>query len=121
MPDPALSVGALFMTDYDDGTSAKTCKTALNRLVVTKIAIAGKRCVVLEKCLDIITEMRPFRMSRDLCLLPRRQLGISLAEQLVGTFLKFGDFIGKIDVAAMGKVLKLLDLAFKLADWLFKL
>lgn len=93
----------------------------MDRLIVAKGTVAGKRRVILEEYLNVVPEVRPFRVPCNLCLLPRRQLGICLAKELVGTFLKFGDFIGKVDVTAISKVLKFLDLAFKLADWLLKL
>ncbi len=65
--------------------------------------------------------MGPFRMSGDLRLLPGCQLGIGLAQKLVGALLKLGDFIGKVEIASLGKMVQLLDLAFQLADRFLKL
>ena len=48
---------------------------------------------------DIILEVRPVGVARDLRLLPRRQLGISVAKQLVGLGLEPADLRIDIDVA----------------------
>ena len=45
-------------------------------------AVAGQRHEIVGQPGDIVVEMRPLGMSRDLRLLPRRQLGIGVAQQL---------------------------------------
>jgi len=43
-----------------------------------------------------------------------------LAQQLVGTLFQLLDLIGEIEIAALGQMLQLLDLAFELADRFFE-
>jgi hypothetical protein len=64
--------------------------------------------------------MRPIRMPRDLHLLRRRQPAIGVAQQLVDLGLKPGDLVGDVELAGVGDVPKLLDLAFDLGDRLFE-
>jgi len=60
--------------------------------------------------------MRPFGMARDLGLLPGCQLAVGLAQQLPGARLEPRDLVAKLQIATLGKVAQLLDLALELAD-----
>src|SRR3546814_13216180 len=84
-PFPALTlfrsharrdICALFMPDHHHPAPAKARKSAEDRLIVAEIAVAGQRHPVVEQARDIMFEMRAVGMTRDLRLLPRRQLAI---------------------------------------------
>src|ERR687898_3011857 len=64
--------------------------------------------------------MRSRRVAGDLRLLPGVELGVGLAQQLVGARLQPGDLVGEVEVAAVAQVAQLLDLAFQLADRLLE-
>ena len=71
---------------------------------------------------DIILEMRPLGMTRDLRLLPRRQLCISVAQQLVGLGLEPADLGIDIDVSRAARgFAQLGDPGLELGDRLFKI
>jgi len=59
-------------------------------------------------------------MARELHLLPRRELGIGLAQQPVDLGLEPRHLVGDVDVAAVGEVAQLLDLAFEFGKRLFE-
>jgi hypothetical protein len=64
--------------------------------------------------------MRPLGVACDLGLLPGRQLGVGLAQQLLGARLEPRDLIPELQVAALGQMAQLLDLALELADRLLE-
>src|SRR3546814_20526882 len=68
--------------------AAKGREAAEDRLIVAKGAIARQRQEIVEQPFDIMFEVRPLGVPRDLRLLPRRQPGIGNAQQLVGLGLK---------------------------------
>jgi hypothetical protein len=97
--------------------AAKARQTTLDRTVVPVGPIAGERRVVLEQAGDVVGEMRPLGLARDLGLLPGRQLGIGLAQQALGAGFEPADLLRQVElVAAAAQVAQLLDLAFQLAD-----
>ena len=59
-------------------------------------------------------------MPGNLNLLGRSQLGIGLAQQPVHLDLQLGNLVGDVDIAGIGQMPKLLDLAFEFRDRLFK-
>ena len=120
MAHPPFRIRALFMPNHHDRATAKPRQPPLDRLIITKIAVTRQRRIVVEEHLDIGAEMRPLGMSRHLSLLPGRQLGICLAKQLVSALLQPLDLISEINVAAFGKVIEFLDLAFELTDGLLE-
>jgi hypothetical protein len=71
--------------------------------------------------LDVVEAMRPLRMAGDLGLLPRRQLGIEVAERLCRLGLQPGDLVGDVGgVIARLHGAQFLGLGFKLGHRLFE-
>ena len=99
---PALGVGALLVADHDHRAAAEASEAALDRAVVAEGAVAGERRVILEQARDVVREMRPLGMARDLRLLPGVELGVGLAQQLLGARLEPGDLVGDVELAAAG-------------------
>jgi hypothetical protein len=64
--------------------------------------------------------MRPLGMTREQDLLPWRELGISLPQQPINLVLKSLDLVGDIEIAAIGEMAKLFDLAFELGERLLE-
>src|SRR4029077_3957255 len=76
--EPALGGGALLVPDHADALAAKAAEAADAGLVLAELAIAGKRDEFRHQRVDVVEAMRPLRMPGDLCLLPRRQLGVEV-------------------------------------------
>ena len=91
-------VVALLMADQHHPAAVDPREAADDRGVVRKRAVAGQRQEIVGDAGDIILEMRPVGVARDLRLLPRRQLGIGVAQQLVRFGLELADFGIDIDV-----------------------
>jgi hypothetical protein len=108
------------MAEHDHRAATKAREPALNRAVVAERPVACERRVVLEQAGDVVGEMRPLGMARDLGLLPGVELGVGLPEQLLRPGLEAGDLVGEVEVAAVREVAQLLDLAFQLADRLLE-
>ena len=71
---------------------------------------------------DIVEAMRPLRMARDLRLLPRRQLGVEVAQRLRRLGLEPVDLVGDVGgVAARLHGAQFLDLLFEFGDRLFEI
>jgi hypothetical protein len=107
--------------DQHHRLAAKAGEAALDRPVVAERPIAGERRVLGEERSDIVGKMRTLGMARDLGLLPGGQLGIGLAQELLGARLEPRDLVPEVEIAAIGEVTQLLDLAFQLADRLLEL
>jgi hypothetical protein len=84
------------MADDHHAATAKARQPAQNRLIVAEIAVAGERHPVVEHLGDIMFEMRSVWVTRNLRLLPGRQLRIDIAQQFRGLVLQPCDII--IDV-----------------------
>jgi hypothetical protein len=59
-------------------------------------------------------------MARKLDLLPWRELGIGLPQQPIDLALKPSDFVSNIEIAAIGEMAQLFNLAFKLGERLLE-
>jgi hypothetical protein len=108
------------MADHHHRAPPEAGQPALDGAVVAEDAVAREGRIVVEQRGDVVAEMRPLGMARDLGLLPGRELGIGLAQQLLGARLEAGDLLRQIEVAAIGQMAQLLDLAFQLADRLLE-
>jgi hypothetical protein len=102
--------------------AAKAREAPLDGPVVAESPVTRERRIVLEQARDIVREMRPLRLARDLGLLPGRELGIGLPQQPLGARLEPADLLRQVELAAAGaQVAQLLDLAFQLADGLLEI
>jgi hypothetical protein len=72
----------LCVSDQADGLAAKPRETALNRGIVGEFAVAREGREFGEQAIGVIGKMRPLGMTRDLRLLPRRQIGIEIFKRL---------------------------------------
>ena len=109
------------MPDQHHAPPVDASQTADDRRVVGEGPVAGERQEIVGDAGEIILKMRPFRMPRDLRLLPRRQLGISVAQQLVGLALKLADLCIDVDRTAARGLAQLGDAGFKLRNRLFEI
>jgi hypothetical protein len=107
--------------DQHHRLAAKAREPALDRPVVAERPVAGERRVLGEQGGDVAGEVRPLRMACDLGLLPGGELGVGLTQELLGARLEARDLVLEVEVAAVGEVTQLLDLAFQLADRLLEL
>ena len=99
--EPRRGVVALLVADQHHPPPVDPREPADDRRIVGERAIAGQRQEIVGDAGDIILEMRPLRMPRDLRLLPRRQLRIGVAQQLVGLGLEPVDLGVDVDVVAL--------------------
>ena len=60
----------------------KRPKPPTMRLVLAELAVAGERRELGDQRVDVVEAMRPLRMARHLRLLPRRQVGVEVAQRL---------------------------------------
>ena len=96
VPEARGGVVALLLADQHDLAAVDPGEAADDRGVVGKGAVAGERQEILGEARHIIVEMRTVGMPGDLGLLPCRELGVGIAEQLVGLGLEPRDL--RIDV-----------------------
>ena len=86
-----------------------------------EVPVAGQRREILDQPLDVVHAVRPVRVPGDLSLLRRSELGIGLPQQPVHLDLQLGNFVGDVDIAGVGQMPKLLDLAFEFRDRAFQI
>jgi hypothetical protein len=108
------------VADHHHRAAAKAREAALDGAIVAERPIASERRVVLEEALGVVREMRPLGVAGDLGLLPGVELGVGLAQQLLGACLEPRDLVPKLEVATLGEMAELLDLALELADRLLE-
>ena len=94
----------------------KRGEAADDRLILAEIAVAAERHEIVEQRVDIILEVRPLGMARDLGLLPRRQRGIGARAAARRSCLEPLDLGGDVDVAALGGRAQFGDARFELRD-----
>ena len=119
--EPGGGVVAFLMADQHHPAAADPRQAADDRRVVGEIAVAGQRHEILDQPGDIILEMRPLGMARDLRLLPRRQLGIGVAQQLARLGLEPVDLGVDVESAAARGLAQLGDAGLELGDRLFEI
>ena len=95
--EPRSGVVAFLMTDQHHAAPVDAREAADDRGIVGEGAITRQRQEILREPRHIILEVRAFRVTRDLRLLPRRQLGVGVAQQLVRLGLEPADFGVDID------------------------
>src|SRR5829696_1994599 len=108
------------MADQHDSVAGDGGKAAEDRRIVGEGAVARQRKEVLRKPSDIILEVWALRMARDLCLLPRSQLGIGVAEKLGGLGVEPADLGVEVELAGTGRVAKLRHASLELRDRLLE-
>ena len=118
--EPRRSVVALLMADQHHPMAADGGEAAEDRRIVGEGAVPGQRKEILREPRDIILEVRPLGMARDLRLLPRGQLGISVAEQLGRLGFELADLGIEVELAGLGRVAKLRHAGFQLRDRLLE-
>src|SRR5262249_41026927 len=90
--------------------------------VLGEFAVARERRELGEKALDIIREVRPFRMARDQRFLPRRQIRVEFLEREIRLALQAPDFVADRDpLSADGEPPQLLDFGIEFRDGLFEI
>jgi len=100
-----------------DGASLKAGKPCDDGIVFAKSTIAGERCELVKEMVHVVQEMRPARMSGHECFLPRRELGVGVADELVGTDLKAANLVFDVHRRIFfGELAKLDDLALELSN-----
>ena len=82
------------MADHADALAAEAAEAADDRVVLAELAVAGEGDEIGDQGCDVVEAMRPLRMARDLRLLPRRQLGVEVAQRLRRLGLEPADLVG---------------------------
>ena len=109
------------MADQHHAPAIDFGQSADDRWVLTESPITGERQEIVSNPGEIILEMRPLRMPRDLRLLPRRQLRVGIAQQLVGLGFEPADLGVDVDRAVARGLPQLRQACFKLCDRLFEI
>ena len=84
MLQPGLGIAALLMAHDHHAPAAKTAEAADDGLVVAVDAVAAQFDEVLDQLTQVVGEVRPLGMARDLGLLPGVEPGIDVAAEAVG-------------------------------------
>ena len=121
MLEPRRGVVAFFMPDQHHPAAVDFGQPTDDRIVVGERAVPRKLEEIVGDPGDIIVEMRPLGMPRDLGLLPRGQLGIGIAQQLGRLGLELADLGVDIDVARLGGVAQRRDPPVEVGDRFFKI
>ena len=119
--DARLGVGALFLADDADRPAAEPAETADDRRVLAKLPVTRQGREIVHERLDIVAEMRPLRMPRDLRFLPGREIGIKIGQCLLGLGFETRQLLANgYGVALRREHAQFQDLGFKLGDRFFK-
>ena len=113
-------VVALLMAHDDHGAAAKARQAADDGLVVSELAVSAQLDEVGEQPGDVIHQVRPLRVARDLRLHPGIKRGVGLVPHLRGLAAQAGD-LGLEGVLGRGQQRQLLDLGFQIGDRLFEI
>ena len=109
------------MPDHHHLAPPQGRKAAQDRLIVAKRAVTRQHDEIVEQTGDVILEMGPFGVARDLRLLPRGQLGEGIAQQLVRFGLQAADVRIDVDGSVGCGVAQLVDPPLKFGDRLFEI
>jgi hypothetical protein len=118
--DAGVGIVALLLAEHDHAAALEAAHAAHDRGVFAEGAVTGQRHVVGDQPVDVALGMRAFRMPRNLHALPRRQLGIGRAKLPLHLVLEAHHLLGDVDIARVGQVPELGDLAFELRDRLLE-
>ena len=100
--DARRGIVALFVPDHHHAAAVDEAEPADDRLIVGEGAIARERHEIRDEAGEIILEVRPLGVARHLRLLPRRELGIGLAQQPVRLGLEARDLAADVERPRIG-------------------
>ncbi len=110
------------MPEKHDGTATEPAGTADDCRVLTIVPVAGQRREIGDELFQIVREMRPVLVARDLGLLPGRQLAVDLFERGLGLLLELADLIANGNAALLADERAQLDnLVLELGHRLFEI
>src|SRR5262249_1702183 len=92
--EAAFGARSFLVADHANALAVKSAEAADDGLVLAEFTVAGERGKISDEAVDEIETVRPLRMSRDLRLLPRCQIGIDLLQRRSGLGLDTTDFFG---------------------------
>jgi hypothetical protein len=119
--EPRRGVVALLVADDHHPPTVDTPQPADDRRIVAECPVAGQFDEIVGDPGDIIVEMRPLRMPRDLGFLPRSQPRISVAQQLGRLRLEASDLGVDVDRARSRGLAQLGDASLELGDRLLEI
>ena len=97
--------------------AAKPAHAADQGLIVGELAVTAKLDEILDQSGDIVDQVRPLRMSRDLRLLPGIEVGVGLGASLGNAAAQRRDLaVESIGGLALGQFRELLELGFEVGD-----
>src|SRR5215207_2353608 len=109
------------MPDQHHLAAIDAAEPADDRLIVGKGAVSGERQEIVDQALDIILEVGPVGVPRDLRLLPRREPRIGVAKQFVGLGLEPRNLGIEVDLALARRAAELGDPGLELGERLFEI
>ena len=119
--DLLLGVAALLVAEHHAGLAVEAREAADDRRVVGVRAVAVQLAELAEHAVDVVERVRPLRMARDLRDLPRRELGVDVARELLALLREARDLVGDVDRGVLVDVAQLVDLLLQLGDRLLEI
>src|SRR5690606_677047 len=92
-----LGVVTSLQTKYRDRLTVEPRQAGNHGIILAKCTVTCQRCKVGEQLADIVEAVRSVRMTRDLDLLPWRQLFVDISQRIARTLFKPRDFVSHID------------------------
>ena len=113
-------VVAFLMPEQHHAPPVDPRQAADDRRIVGESPVPGERNEVIDDSRHIILEMRSLGMASDLRLLPRSQLRVGIAEELVGLGLEPADLRVDVDRAVARRLAQLGNARLQFGDRLFE-
>ena len=113
-------VAPLLVANDDARLALKAREAADDALVVGKVTVAVQLLKVGEAFADVVQGVGAVGVAREFGDLPRRELGVDVARELLALALEQGDFFADVDGVFALQLAQLVDAHFKLADGLLK-